>query len=327
MIDGKEIRVQCVGDALRKATLCLHGTVLTYRGNILTHHGTVLTYRGKKWRDRFSLDIPIELISFIEKKQFNGKRLISAAAILWIPIAVLLTVNILAFSFVEKHVLDEVAGMMMLISFFPCILYSVFNLVLFFMRQKTITIHIASDDIMFSFWLSQGNIGDIQELMQVITLRQEQVVDTISHPLGFAVEATQEMFWPFTIVLVLGILGIAEGLNFPWLSITAIIPVGYHLFLVAKEPRLYQKAIKCMTKEKYTRAKELTHVLIQNKPEYLPAKLLLIKIFVRQEDYVGAESILSDIQNDLDTEALHDIQEGIMLCRRLSARKRERFQV
>jgi hypothetical protein len=180
----------------------------------------------------------------------------------------------------------------------------------------------------FSFWLSQNNIGDIQELMQEITFRQEKVADTISHPLDFAVAATQEMSWLLTIIIVWGILGIAERLNFPWLSLAAIIPVGYHLFVVImdlKEPRLYRKALKCLMKEKYDRAKKLAHTLIHNKPEYLPAKLLLMELFIRQEEYADAESLLHEIQDDLNTEMLQETQEGIILRKRLSERKKERF--
>ncbi len=70
MKDGDEIRVPLLSGPKAWITL----------------QGSILSYREKFWSCESTVDIPLELVSFTEKKQLKGSRLIAALlSLLFLP--------------------------------------------------------------------------------------------------------------------------------------------------------------------------------------------------------------------------------------------------
>lgn len=313
MKDGEEIRIRS-----------LSGPPKTW----LSLRGSVLTYRERFWSRESLVDIPVELVTVTGKKQFEGTRLIAALLALFFLPAIGGAIIGLWYLFAgapSDTVLSICMGTGAIAGFFTFL----FLLVRFFIRQKTITIHVAPEGVAITFWANGKQSAKIQEIIAEINRRKEMVQDTMAYPMRFAVGDTIHQPWKRTVVLTFLFIIPALITEIPWMLLAGLVPICMYIYsslMGVKEPREFRQADRYFLKREWGQARDLVDGLIQTSPEYRPARLFMIELKLRLGDFDGAESTLADIQNDLDTETLQSIQQDIVLRRRIAARKTESIQ-
>jgi hypothetical protein len=313
MKDGEEIRIRS-----------LSGPPKTW----LSLHGSILTYRERFWSRESLVEIPVELVTFTEKKQFEGTRLIAALLSLFFLPAIGGAIIGLWHLFAgapSDTVLSICMGTGAIAGFFTFL----FLLVRFFIRQKTITIHVAPEDMTITFWADGKQSTELQEIIAEINRRKEMVEETMPYPMQFAVGDTIHQPWKRTVILTFLFIIPALITEIPWLLLAGLIPICMHIYsslMGVKEPREFKQAVRHFLKREWEEARDLVDALIRRSPDYRPARLFMIELKMRLGDFDGAESSLVEIQSDLDTETLQSIQQDIVLRRRIETRKKESIQ-
>ena len=313
MKDGEEIRIRS-----------LSGPPKTW----LSLQGSILTYRERSWSRESLVEIPVELLTFTEKKQFEGTRLIAALLSLFFLPAIGGAIIGLWYLFAgapSETVLSICMDTGAIAGFFTFI----FLLVRFFIRQKTITIHVALEDMTITFWADGKRSAALQEIIAEINHRKEMVEETVPYPMRFAVGDTIHQPWKRTVVLTFLFIIPALITEIPWLLLAGLIPVCMHIYsslMSVKEPREFRQAVRHFLKREWEQARDLLDGLILRSPDYRPVRLFMIELKMRLGDFDGAEATLAEIQNDLDAETLQSIQQDIVLRRRIAARKTENIQ-
>lgn len=313
MKHGKEIRIRS-----------LSGPSRTW----LSLHGSILNYRERFWSRELAIDIPVELVTFTEKRQFDGARLIAALLALFFLPAIGGAIIGLWHLFAgdpSDTILSICMGTGAIAGFFTFL----FLLVRFFIRQKTITIHIAPDDMKLTFWTNGKQTAQLQDLITEINQRKELVEDTMAYPMRYAVGDTLQQPWKRTVVLTF--LFIIPGLitEIPWLLLAGLIPIVMYIYsslIGAKEPHEFRQAVRHFLRREWKQALGLIEALIRREPDYRPARLFMIELKMRLGDFDGAGATLAGIQSDLDTDTLQFVQQDILIRRRIADRKRESIQ-
>jgi|GEM_PF-1783651 len=313
MKDGDEIRIRLVSGP-SKAWLSLHGSILSYR--------------EKYWSRESIIDIPIELVTFTEKKQFKGSRLI--VALLSLPFLLGIGGAVIGLWYLfagapSETVVPICVGTGAITGF----LIFLFLLVRFFIRQKTITIHVAPADMTITFWADKKRNIKLQEIIAEISHRKKMVQDTMAYPMRFAVGDTIHQPWKRTVILTLLCIIPALITEIPRLLLAGLIPICMHAYsslMGVKEPREFRRSVRHFLKREWGQAQDLVDGLIRRSPDYLPARLFLIELKMRLGDFDGAAASLAEIQSDLDTEIVQSIQQDIVLRRRIAARKKVSIQ-
>lgn len=313
MKDGEEIRIRSLSEPPK--------TWLSLRGSILT-------YRERFWSRESLVDIPVELVTFTEKKQFEGTRLIAALLSLFFLPAIGGAIIGLWYLFAgtpSDTVLSICMGTGAIAGFFTFL----FLLVRFFIRQRTITIHVAPEDMTITFWADNKRNVKLEEIIAEINQRKKMVQDTMAYPMRFAVGDTIHQPWKRTVVLTFLFIIPALITEIPWLLLAVLIPICMHIYSTlvgVKEPREFRQALRHFLKREWGEALDLVDGLIRRAPDYRPARLFMIELKLRLGEFDGAEATLAGIQNDLDIETLQTIQQDIVLRRRIAARKTESIQ-
>ena len=313
MIDGKKIRVRLLKGA-PKAWLCLQGTVLSYHGRF--------------WGEESRIDVPLELVSITEKKQFRGSRLIVSLLSLLFLLGIGGAV-IGLWHLITGNVPESVYSICMATCTIAGFFIFVVLLVRFFIRQKTISIYIGPEVAAISFWLDKNPAGEIRELLDEIQARKSTIDKTIFHPMSFGLRDTICQPWKRTVALTFLFSIPALVTEIPWLLFACAIPIGMHIYsmiLMGKKPPEFRQAVRHLQRREWILAQDKIKKLIKSSPEYIPARLLLIELQMRLDDFDGAEITLADIQNDLDTETIESIQQTIILSRRIFKRKKLSIQ-
>lgn len=289
--------------------------------------GSILTYRDKVWAGETTIDIPVELASFSEKRCLDGKWLIAA---LLSPI-LLLGVGGAVFGlwhlFVEwpsstvKTGCMGTAGVLGLLAFLVL-------LVRFFIRDLTYALHVAPSGYSITFWVHRTKGIALRQLVDECMRRKALVEEVIAFPMKMAV--SDKIFQPWKRTVGLAYLAMLPALftKIPWLLVLVLVPIGMHLHTVcrmARTPLAYRLAAKCMYKRRWDVAEQHIALCLQQFPDYLPAHLAMIELKMRKDDNDGAESALAEIQNDLDVDTLQSIQHDIVIRRRIAQRKRDSF--
>jgi len=311
MKDGEEVKIELLSGAPR-AWLSLHGTVLSYRERFWIRESTV--------------DIPVELVTFTEKKRFKGSRLIAALLpLLYLP-AIGGAIIGLWYLFAGS-LSNTVMGGCMVVCFLAGFFTFMFLVVRFFIRQRAVTIHVApdTDDMKIEFWADKSEGAELQELIAETIRRKELVEDTIAYPMRFALGDTTRYPWKQTVFETFLFIIPALITEIPWLLLAGLIPIGmrvYSFLMRINEPREFKQALRHFWKREWDQALNLANDLISGYPDYYPPRLLAIELKMRLEDFGGAEMALAEIQRDLDVDTVQSIQHDIVLRRRIAERKK-----
>jgi hypothetical protein len=282
--------------------------------------GTVLICQTRTWGHTCLVEIPVELISIDTVKRLDGRRLIAAFFFLFVPI---FTSVFIGFLLMIKSMSEHLLGFVFAIIWIPSLVLFLFLVGRFFFRKTVVNIHI-NDSGCFSFWMPKRNRKLIEDLLNGIQERKRYVDERIPYPLT---ETWAEMTTAPLVNLAglaLLVVYLAGVIRFPWLMLLLLVPAGFYFYGIVKtirEPKLLRKARKHLSKKNYNEAVEAIHMLNRQIPGYLPARLLLVVILVKKEDWNGARSVLEEIENELETANLQSLQDYIIFNERISARK------
>ncbi len=291
----------------------------------LSLHGSILSYRERCWSRETIIDIPVELVAFTEKKRFKGAWLIAALLSLLFLFGGIGGAAIGLWHLFAGAPSDAVMSICMATGAIAGFFTFLFLLVRFFIRQNTITMHVAPEGIEITFWEEEKQQSIFREMMAEVARRKAMVEDAIAYPMRYAVGDTLYQPWKRTVVLIFFFIIPALVSEIPWLLLAGLIPVGMHIYsclMGMTEPREFRRAIRHFLKREWSQAQDIVQELIKRDPEYRPARMFMIELKMRLGDFDGAETSLIEIQADLDAETLQAIQQDIILRRRIAERKK-----
>lgn len=305
MIDNPEIKIKLLKGP-RHAWLSLKGTVLSYR--------------DQTWSQETNIDIPVELISIIEKKQFAGQRLIAAS--LWLLFSYLIVAIIIHLVQFQQHsIIDTI---IILLGIGLVLVPFVVLLIYFFIRQRTVTLQIEPEKWKISFWVDKKNKTNIDLLLSELTNRKEFIKEKVPYPLHSAIGDSIRQPWKRTVILTLLCAYPVLVFHQPILLLLCIIPILMHLWnllFLIRQPVLYSDAVRYCLNKQWDKAINSIEQLLQQSPSYIRGYLLYIQILLRLEQFDRAEKILSNIQSKLNPELVDSIYLEITNRKRLFDRK------
>ncbi len=309
MIDGQQIRIRLLRGA-PKAWLCLEGTILTYC--------------EKSWGRETTVDIPLELVTIVEKRQLKASRLIAALfSLLCGPCMTAAMVGI--WYLINRSVSETALSFCLAIGALCGFILFVALLIRFFIRQTTISILVGPGPLAISFWMESGQRQALKDLVEEITDRRTLVEDTIPYPMRFALGDTVVQPWKRTVILTFLCSIPALITEIRWLLFACAIPVGFYAYSSLQallQPSLYRRAVRRFLNKQWDQAGAVVKELVSKAPDFLPARLLHIEILMRLDDFAGATAVLADIQSNLNAETLQAIQQDIIYRTRMSKRKK-----
>ena len=289
----------------------------------LSLEGTVLTYRDRTWGGYTNIDIPLELISVVEKKQFMGSRLIGALC--WLLFSLFAGAGAYAIGRRLGIRARPEDGMALFVVWaaFAIIPFIVF-LIRFLLRQRTITLIIAPSAGSMTFWVLRRRKAIIDNLLQELRARQEYVHETMAYPHSYSVGDV--VLHPLRRAIAWAFLAAFPGfiLQLPWLLLLGAVPVCIYLWGVirmASYPRLFRKAVAALMRGEWEDAEAMTRELLRDNPSDLRNQFLLVDIHLHRCRFEEAASLLATIQNELDPAIVQEMQSDIVWRRRMSERK------
>ncbi len=313
MKDGDEIRIALLTGA-NKAWLTLQNSILSYR--------------EKFWSRESIVDIPVELVTFTEQKRLKGSRLIAALlALLILPVIGGAAIGL--WNLISGPPPDTVVAGCIVAGVVAGFLTFLVLLVRFFMRQKTITMHVGDDDMTRTFWADKKRDAEVLEIITEVARRKPMVEEKMPYPMQFAVGDTIHQPWKRAISLTFLFMIPAFITEIPWLLLAGLIPIGMQLcssLMGAREPREFRHAVRHYLNREWTKARDKLDDLIRSAPDFRPARLFMIELKMRLGDFDGAGASLAEIQSDLDAETVQSIQGDIILMQRIAKRKKGNIQ-
>ena len=309
--DVKEIRIRPIG-----------GPSKTW----LRLEGTILSIEQKSWGWETSVDVPLEIIHFGECKQFRAMWLIAALLILMMPYTMFVTGLK-----VWEHLLGEVPRAVFvngsMIGMLTGIIIFLALLIRFFMRQKTIVIHFASEGNI-SFWLTRKRETEIRAFLDEMQTRMVHVEENIPYALESTIGDTFQKPLMETIGLIFLFILPSSFTRKPILLWLCLIPVGMYIYSTIQNmttPGTFRRAMRYGLRRQWQKAQECIEQCISNHPDFQPARLLLVELLMQQEDFQGAECALAGIQYNLEADAVQEIQNELILRKRITMRKKDDF--
>lgn len=306
--DGKEIKIRLVNGPSR---------------GWLSLSGTILTYRGKAWGREEWADIPLELIVTSKQKRFVGTRLILALLALLVgPALGAAVIGICSVIYVDApkslFSISMATGSLMGVALF------LIMLVMFFIREPTVTLSIVGSKTALEFWAGNRGGPALGCLLREIANRAGTIEETIPFPMRTAVGDAVQQPWKRTVLLTWLCAIPALMIENAWLFLLCLIPLSWHLcsaLKLLKTPGPFRRAVKCYFKQKWGDAQTHLDFLIKEHPDFLPAHLMRIDLLCRQGRFNDSEMALSRVEKELDLETVHAIQEDLILRRRVWDRK------
>jgi hypothetical protein len=309
MIEGQEIRIRLLTGP-PKAWLRLQGTVVTLRERF--------------WSREVSIDIPLELTSIRETRRRKGSRLI--AALLALLVGPGLGGGAIGLWYLVSPDVPEAAqSTCMLAGLLGGFLLFLILLVRFFIRQRVVSIVVAPRDTAISFWLDADRRQDLVDLMGEISARKAWVAESVPYPMRIATIDTVVQPWKRTVGLMILCSFPALVTEIPWLLFASAIPLGMHAYAQLRslaQPALFRKAFGHFVRRDWSRAKALVMELLAAQPGYVPARMLLVELLMRLEDFAGAHAAFAEIEGQLDVETRQSAHQEMILRARISERKR-----
>lgn len=286
--------------------------------------GSVLTYRQPSWTGEKTVDIPVELVTFQETKRFEGARLVHALLALFIPIVGgLLVMTLWEYFFgrpppwgTEALGLVVLAGVLL----FPVLL------VRFFIRQKAALLQVAPHVPVVSFWLEKKHEDALRQLMEEVRRRKAWVTEPMERPVVATLQAVIQPPWKRMVALTFLFLLPSLFTENPWLLLLGPIPIGWYLYEVAQraqQPREFRRALRLCRRRDWQAAQEVLIQLIQRRPAYRPARMLLIELLLWLEDFAGAAAALAGAEDELDAETLQTARQEILRRTKIAGRKKQ----
>jgi len=297
--------------------------------------GTILIFheeKGFKRSIQSDLQIPLELISVCERARFRGNHLIASLLSLLTPMLITgISYGIIfeTFKVNDKSIYSDIfvvtTLIVLLIGF---VLFWVF-LIKFFIKSKTVCLVIAPDGRFIEFWKEHKYSEDIDELLMQIERRKEIVEETLMQPakkiVGFCEEHSLlpkfiSLFCFFSLPAV-----ITQKLSLTYLLLLPIAWFFYRKIEFTRQPKEYRKALKSYFNKEWDQSINFLKSLRARIPKYLPAYILLVKIYMRLDKFDEALEVASELPEEY-TDIAQDIQTDVWLYKRIYKRRKDNFK-
>jgi len=306
-MNDKQVKVK-IADGKGKVRFCLRGTVL-------------ICYE-KNWANETILEIPIELISITKEKKIYEDRLVYALfSFVFVP-GLFYVIYCLLKLFV-KNLPYSVTSSFITAGLISSVAVFLVQVVYLFIKQEKVTLTILPSERQITFWVPKKNKKNIEDLINEIESRKKLVEKTISYPMQTVLVDSFETPWKKAVLLTL--FTALPGMIFrnPWLLIPAAIPLIYLLYNTFLNFRCsihLRNAYKFYRLKHWDDAIKSINKMLEEEPEHLQSKLLLIELMLRKYNFSEADNLLADITAELDTKILQEIQQDIILRKRIHER-------
>ncbi len=208
--------------------------------------GTILTYTEKSWGHYFKMYIPVELISFSEKKRFKGSRLIFALLFLafypMIAVSIFLLCQKIVGKFSEDIHIYAIVGFNLI-----GIIIFIYLLIRFFKREKAMTMHIEQYGYPITFWVDKKQSEEIEKIKNEILKGKNKIIDENFYVMKFPSAYDIHTPWKKTIIHSFLFLTPALILRIKWLFFLVLIPIALHIykvFVFYQYPKEFRKSLK-----------------------------------------------------------------------------------
>lgn len=296
----------------------------------LSLEGTILVFhqeKGYRRSIRSELQIPLELVSVYERFRFRGRYLIVSLLSLLAP----LLVGALSYGIFHGTIeVDDrsiysvvivIAWLVLILVGF--VLFLVF-LIRFVIKRKTVCLVMAPEGMMIEFWKERKS--EVDELLKQIEFRKGFLEKTLDKPAGKIVGFSEEhsilpRFFSLFYLSSLPAL-ITEKLS---LTCLMLLPVAWFLYRKMeffKQPKEYRRAVRNYFDGEWNKAIDLLRSLRARIPEYLPACLLLVKVYTRANRFDEALEAAAELPDEY-VDMAQDIQTDIWLFRRIYERRKD----
>lgn len=284
--------------------------------------GTVLSIHVKDWFHETRGEIPLELLSVKVGRSLRGAYLLQGAAV-WV--AVLLCASAFFLLLKELYPLQEplwfqaflwvsgAGGGSVFLVYLAKFLIPLTSLKLFLEPAGKIQV-----------FARRKEAHAIRRIVQAIEKRKEWIEANVPYPMEMSVGTERGGTWVSRCFMAYAIAAVVSKFGWPWLYWACLIPFAGKLreaFISLRMPKTYRRAVKAFDNEEWDKAEKAVEEFIAKNPSSLQAKTFLMAIRARASDFEGAYRTLAEIEKDLDTALLQELQFEIALCERIHARK------
>ncbi len=303
--------------------LRIHPTNSHYKA-WLSLKGTILSYKERTRDSETLVDIPVELITITERYRFMGQRLVIAMASLVLSIAMGGAIAGIPYYSIfyetPKHEgIYVITGL--------CIMFIPFLILIvrFFFKQRTAILWVNPDGPEISFWILKKDEQTLNDLLSGIRMRQALVEDEVPFPLSSTSAFTIERPWKKTIAQMWLFALPAIFTQKPWWLLLSLLPLGkflWDMLYLMEQPSLYRKAYRAGLKQDWDLALAYAKQLCSDDPEYESGHELLYQVHIRRSEINEASAVLGTIRANLDPDIALQMEEQLVLRKRISDRKK-----
>jgi len=311
MIDSNSKILQITVKTRGKGKLCLE-----LEGKILT-----IYKKGTDWK----LQIPIDQIS-ISQKYYSKLKQIAIPLLILLACALTCLLAALIINFYYKDI-AEIFNLMGF-SFLIILIVSIpITLTLaIFATTRYAYINAVSIGYDIEFWVPKRKIREINDFLNTIQIRQsdsnnEENIKTNIFPIEFS-KSEHKLFPKLLFFLYVSCLPalFLENLKLFFLCFLPLVWYIYKKTTYLSQPKEYRQAVKYYLKGNSNIALKNLHSLITKVQDFIPALLLMIKIYIEQQDYDNALKLTNKIQ-DINIDLARNIESFIFNCKKIEQQK------
>jgi hypothetical protein len=288
--------------------------------------GTVLTLTGRRGGSDWQLQVPVELVSVSHKRHSKLKQIVTPLGILLACAAVCFGIAFIC-SFYYKETAD-VLGLVTVAFVFLAVIAIPFSLLLVIFEKRTqyAYIDVVPMNYHIEFWVSKKSTEEVKRFFESIRARQLQVGES-AVPNVFPVslsDSDYRIFREFIALLYISCLPalFSEKWNLLFLCILPIIWFAWRKWQYLSQPKEYRKAVRGYLKKNAEGALLSLESLLSTQPNYTPALLLMVRIYIEQQQCDKALEVTNKIQ-ECNIDLVRNIQKYIINCKRINQRKLE----
>jgi hypothetical protein len=276
--------------------------------------GTVLVYSRKTWFFESTLLIPVESARMSEHPRFHKDLSILAFLIpvitIVLAVALVLCTRVANIEGLNREVLIVVSAT----AIFVIVLLELWllfgYLMSFLFTKNSICLTFGDGNMQIEFWKTKKVARLMDSFEKVIREKQTRIQESTLKPSTEVFEIYNVNHIRSSILLSCFLCIPSLSLHVPVLLFLGLIPIGWHVFKslrLLKHPKEYRKAVRRYRRKDWDGAILHLKSLLERAPEYVPAKLLLIEIYVRAERFNEALQMAGNIPDEYldDSNALY----------------------
>lgn len=252
--------------------------------------GTVLIYNEKNWFHESTLLLPVESVCISELARFYRDLIIWA---LLIPlITTLLVITLWVFVGRSEGIAKElvpvlVAAAVVVTLVLECGLL-IALLMQFLFTKKSVCLTIESCGLKIEFWKERKIQEQIDAFLEKIREQQTELNGSLAPPSEDVFKITDVSHIRRLIPQVCLFCIPSVVLEMPALLLLGLAPIGWYLYQVIQlrtHPKQFRQAVVAYRRKNWEVAIGALKDMLRHYPEYIPAMLLLVEIYVRTERF------------------------------------------